>query len=198
MQELYNAVKHGDIKRLEILVNLNTIDNADGTLIYAAVKYNRPNTLNWLIDRGADLNLTGSMLYSPISKAIAYGHLDCARLLLMADCDVTSTYGIYRTPLYSAINNHEPDIYILMLIDHGATITKEMKERIFRSRLHKFECIISTRLETRHKVIAILTIHKQKQGPNHFTQQDKYVIKMISKHIWSMRFHSATHNTSPQ
>jgi ankyrin repeat protein len=192
MSEIFRAVWCGDLELLKRLVNgqnLNAIDDQDGTLLYAAVESNRLNIVDWLIRKGADLNITAPNLYTPLVKAIAHNKLGVVKLLISAGCDVNITDSTdHWSPLYTAVilNNQMPT-YVRILVDHGATlITNEHSENP-QSKLTQIERIITTRLETRYQAIAFLTLHKQKQGPSYFTKQDKYIARLISKHIWSAR-----------
>jgi ankyrin repeat protein len=188
VDDAHIAILNDDLELLKKSINddnLNAIDRDHCTPLYATAAHGRTRLMKYLIQRGADLNFTDLCKYAPIMKAVQRDRVECVKLLADAGCaldivyeDITVLFIALQNNCYNSIN---------LLIDHGVVVTNDILH-FDAYRLDLVYSIINTRLETRHKALAILTMHKQKHGPNHFTKQDKHVIKMISKHIWSMRF----------
>jgi hypothetical protein len=155
--------------------------------IYYAVVINRPDCVRALIDMKVDIDAYTPMRYAPINKAIELYRMECFIMLLNAGADIENTTkrALSRLPLIQAIYMGYKDM-ALILIDRGAS---QSTIDFTDPKIHYISKCTTNRLETRRRSLILLTIHKQKQGPNHFTKQDKHVIKMISKHIWSTRFH---------
>jgi hypothetical protein len=157
--------------------------------IYYAVERNRPDCVRALIDMNVDIDAHTTYRYTSSNKAIVVNHMECFMILLNAGADIEKTNKeLSQNPLNNAIRYRHEDM-ALILIDRGAnTSSIDFTD----PKIHYISKFITTRLETRHTALVIFTMHKQKRGPSCFTKQDKHVIKMISKHIWSMRFRVAT------
>jgi ankyrin repeat protein len=181
--------------------NINTIGRLTGSPLYYAIECNRPKLVDWLIRRGADVNYHDAFTYSPLLKAIWFARVECVQLLSDACCELNTVYNNKYTPLgYTILFDHEVD-FIHTLIDRGASTifiddTYALNTLKMTQKRDHIVNSIKQRNQTRYQAITILAIHKQKCGPSYFIKQDKYITRLISKHVWSMRFNET--NRSPK
>jgi ankyrin repeat protein len=60
-------------------------------------------TVEFLLDRGADLEATAAQNATPLYTAVAYGHFDIAALLLDRGAQINARSAWNGTPLHMAL-----------------------------------------------------------------------------------------------
>jgi hypothetical protein len=84
---IHDAVKSGDMQNVKTLIDganelLNAQDEDGKTPLHHAVRTGNGEIARYLIERGADINLTDTENESPLHYAASSGNLDMAKLLL--------------------------------------------------------------------------------------------------------------------
>ena len=147
VEQLLDAARNGDSKAVrELLLNPKDIPNFDSTLGQAlceAAWRGHRETVELLLDHGADVNYSGSPLRSAAVEAVKLlldrgakfycddgnavvsaagaGHLDVTKLLLDRGANV-NTRGLYRTTaLITAASKRNLGL-VKLLLDHGADV----------------------------------------------------------------------------
>jgi ankyrin repeat protein len=117
MKELFEAVRAGDLARVQALVN------ADPTLaIFAAAILGDTKRLEDLLTGNRSLvTAVSTDGWTPLHLAAFFGKGDAVRLLLNKGAVVTtrSTNQMTNTPLHAAAAGKHADI-VKLLLDHGA------------------------------------------------------------------------------
>lgn len=117
MKELFEAVRAGDLTRVQALVD------ADPTLaVFAAAILGDTPRLEELL--AGNRSLVASMSpdgWTPLHLAAFFGKGDAARLLLNKGASVTarSTNSMANTPLHAAAAGQHPEL-VKLLLDRGA------------------------------------------------------------------------------
>ena len=98
---------------------LNAGDQEGATLLHNAVVKGHEQVVNWLLSKGAHVNIKDNTGYTPLHWAVLVGHIKIAVKLIEtgADVNVTSPDGL--TPLHDAAYNGRKEI-IRLLIHNGA------------------------------------------------------------------------------
>jgi hypothetical protein len=91
------------------------------SLIYIFADVNEPHGIQYMLDRGADPNISGPNGVTPILQAIKKRNLNIAACLFFAGADVNRASDDGLTPLFEAIDWGNESI-ITFLISHGADL----------------------------------------------------------------------------
>lgn len=103
------------------LLNARDEKNDGATLLHLAVQEGQTNVLEFLLSRGARLDIKDNNNYTPLHWAVMLGFKDIARLLISNGADVNDR-GLNRmTPLHDAAYNGHKEI-ANMLIANGAKL----------------------------------------------------------------------------
>jgi uncharacterized protein len=117
MKELFEAVRAGDLTRVQALVD------ADPALaIFAAAILGDTEQIEQLLAGNRSLvAAVSSDGWTPLHLAAFFGKMDAARLLLNKGASVTATSGneMRNTPLHAAAAGQHAAI-VKLLLDHGA------------------------------------------------------------------------------
>jgi ankyrin repeat protein len=117
MKELFEAVRAGDLARVQTLVD------ADPTMaIFAAAILGDTSRLEELLAGNRSLvSAVSSDGWTPLHLAAFFGKGDAARLLLNKGASVTarSTNPMANTPLHAAAAGQHPEL-VKLLLDRGA------------------------------------------------------------------------------
>jgi ankyrin repeat protein len=120
-QAVRDAIAGGDAERLRSVLELRPylIDHhsADGSLLHAAVRHDRPQMIEFLLRRGCGPDARARGGWTPLHLAVQRGALDAARILLDAGADVSARTANERTPLHLAIGNED---LMRLLLRRGA------------------------------------------------------------------------------
>ncbi|XP_037070692.1 myotrophin-like [Pollicipes pollicipes] len=95
MSALVWGIKNGDLEQVKELVESKNVDvnqAIDGrSPIHYAADYGQLEVLEYLLNRGADLNVTDKHGISVILAAIWEGHTDCVKLMLKKGASKTGS-----------------------------------------------------------------------------------------------------------
>lgn len=120
---LAEAVMEGDIGMIKLLIDHGApINRNSGAAIISASKYGRVDIVSLLIEKGASLDVRGSMFNTPLSESLREGHLNVAKLLIENGAPVDDASN-GETALITASRKGYTDIAAL-LIKKGADIDK--------------------------------------------------------------------------
>ncbi|KAH7177288.1 ankyrin repeat-containing domain protein [Fusarium sp. MPI-SDFR-AT-0072] len=128
---LIQAIAEGDLDIVKLLIeNKATVDKREAppdagwsrTPMHVAVDWNRPEIVQYLLEKGADPDARDSDGIPVIGAAISGGHSSVVQWLVDANADVNVTYYNNKlTPLHEACPH--PEI-VRLLLQHGADINK--------------------------------------------------------------------------
>lgn len=145
---VHEAAATGQTERLRELIAADaSLVNAhadDGfTPLGLAIFFGHPETVNALIEAGADVNLASreSMKVTPLASASAAGQLEIARTLIAHGANVNARATGDFTPLHEAAASGRME-FAKLLLDHGADVnakTSEDKTPLDYARQHNRE-----------------------------------------------------------
>ena len=103
---------------------VNDLDEDDNTALHLAATAKMTNTVDALLEHGADVRRKNDMGWTPLDCAAAAGSYKCVLRILDEDAEIDALDRKKTTPLHlTAINGH-PQI-ALLLLDRGARIELE-------------------------------------------------------------------------
>jgi ankyrin repeat protein len=169
--------------------NVNDRWKNDGTSLAYAAYHNKPDCISYLLDCGANVNNVGLNNHTLLYYVMAgvgtreVNAIKCVKLLLDAGHEINDDHTIHN-PLHKAIYNQYYDIAFL-LIDYGADFEQTPNGgSVPPPQIGKF---ITQRLQLRIGIFVILGAQKFKRTTV-FKTNGRDVIRLIGKHLWSMRF----------
>jgi ankyrin repeat protein len=117
-------VREGRLDRLDCLLEaaiLNTHDPKDfmeSRALHLAARYNRPGVVQYLINRGADLEVRDATDRTALQLSVSGNKSeDAATVLIQAGANIEAEDGEARTPLYWAV------------VHQNVTLTRRLLER---------------------------------------------------------------------
>ncbi|VTT56479.1 unnamed protein product, partial [Fusarium fujikuroi] len=128
---LIQAISEGDLDIVKLLIeNKATIDKREAppddgwsrTPMQVAVDWNRPEIVQYLIEKGADPDARDSDGIPVIGSAVSGGHTNIVQWLVDAKADVNVIYHENKITLLHEACPH-PEI-VRILLEHGADINK--------------------------------------------------------------------------
>jgi ankyrin repeat protein len=179
----------GNMQQLRAILtagNVNDVDDKGWTALHYASHCETVDCVKYCIEVGANVNARNNLGYTPLHYASASGpHVKVVRVLLDAGALVDATGIDDWTPLYVGILNEHVEVTRL-LIDRGGKLSNVVLDEYLTTIPDWIPAFIESRSRCQFVSIAIIGIHKYHRtkvtGNN-----DINVIKLISKHIWSMR-----------
>jgi ankyrin repeat protein len=148
---VYEAAGTGQTPRLRELIgadpSLINSHSFDGfTPLGLAVFFGHPETVNALLDAGADVNVASneSMKVSPLASASAAGQLEIARVLIAHGANVNARASGDFTPLHESAASGRIE-FAKLLLHNGADVnarTTEGKTPLDYAREHNREDMI--------------------------------------------------------
>jgi ankyrin repeat protein len=188
--DVFDAIEKNNFELFCKLVNrenVTMLDLSNRSLLRAAMHIGRVDFIQHLIRIGADVNYKNDNWWPPLLKATSDCNITIMEILLNAGADVKYANIEGCTPLGYAFENNRFDCAKL-LIDRGAY--KHLSERdkgniTYAS--NRATVYNKWRSKLRRSIMTLIALRKQKKGPLWFIKQDNHVIKMIGKHIWSLR-----------
>lgn len=125
---VYEAAATGQTERLRELASADpSLVNShapDGfTPLGLAIFFGHPETVDALLDAGADVNLASreSMKVSPLASASAAGQLDIARVLIARGANVNARAASDFTPLHESAASGRME-FAKLLLENGADV----------------------------------------------------------------------------
>jgi hypothetical protein len=187
--DIFEAIGENDIKRIEELlnegvdVNIKQEENVLTPLIIAS-RDSTKDVIEFLLKRGADVNMKAKGGYTALMTASRTRSKDIIELLLNYGSDVNTRDVSQWTPLILAtVYNSNPDI-INLLLDRGADINAKTNNGV-----NALIAVIKTRPED-IDIIRLLLEH----GANPLEKYNNYDLiescqddickKLISEYIW--------------
>ncbi|CAH8442466.1 unnamed protein product [Schistosoma turkestanicum] len=118
------AAKKGNLTKIKRLVTSENINCRDtqgrnSTPLHLAAGYNNIETLEFLLESGADVNAKDKGGLIPLHNASSYGHVDVAALLIRYGTSVNAVDKWGYTPLHEAAQKGRTQLCALLLA-HGA------------------------------------------------------------------------------
>ncbi|KAF5713778.1 ankyrin 1 [Fusarium mundagurra] len=128
---LIQAISEGDLDIVKLLIeNKATVDKREAppddgwsrTPLQVAVDWNRPEIVQYLLEKGPDPDARDSDGIPVIGAAVSGGHINMVQWLVDAKADVNAAYHENKlTPLHEACPHPE---VVRLLLEHGADINK--------------------------------------------------------------------------
>jgi len=127
---LVTKVVRGEIGGVERILALdrelvNKTDNLGRTPLQIACNFGRLDIVEFLLERGADIDEDTLFGGTPLQIACDSGKLDVVKFLLKNGADVNKAENDPDTPLLIACNNGHLDIVKLLLSKEGVDVNKE-------------------------------------------------------------------------
>lgn len=127
--EIHNAARNGDLKRVRELLNinpglLNEKDTKGFTPVHCAVVGDKREVVSFFIDKGADLNAKNKNGLSPLFTALDRGRNSIAVLLIKNGADLNFKGYLNRNLLHMAARSGNVNIAGLFL-DKGIDVNSE-------------------------------------------------------------------------
>ena len=127
-ERLARAIINGHDEAAEKIITtypalLNSRDNGNGfTPLHWAVITGHTNLVEWLINKGADVNATDPTGMTPLHKAAVFDRVECAEALIAAGADISALgkkYGALRLmPIHLAAEEGQNPM-VKCLLSHG-------------------------------------------------------------------------------
>jgi ankyrin repeat protein len=168
-RDIDSIIRTGDVAQVESLLNqgfdINRPGWRGGTALWWAALENRPDMVQFLVSKGADVN-KGARAYqfsTPLHVACRKGYIDIAQILLNAGADVNSRTTWNKTPLHRAMDGPHQEV-VALLISWGADAN--VRDRGLRTPLHPFLSFrqdntgaTATKMEDYKRAVAVLLSH---------------------------------------
>jgi ankyrin repeat protein len=155
-EDIFMSVKKGDLETVKTLLEkdpalLNARGNLDRTPLLEAVLSRQPAICEFLLDKGADLNLTNKEGFGPLHFAAFTGEIEMAKLLTAKGAALSPNANVIgATPLDLAVGAGRREM-IELLIAKGAPLNLRDK----KGNTPLLKAVLSGRAE-----IAGLLVHK--------------------------------------
>nr|MBI3613319.1 ankyrin repeat domain-containing protein [Nitrospirota bacterium] len=122
--ELYHAAERGDLRAVQTLVGqgavINETSGIDSELpLVGAATSGKIEVVQFLLDRGADVNMAGNWECTALCAAARSGHLPIVQLLLDRGANVNSQNRLKFAPLLIAASKGNPQV-VKLLLERGA------------------------------------------------------------------------------
>uniref|UniRef100_A0A8C0GYY9 Uncharacterized protein n=1 Tax=Chelonoidis abingdonii TaxID=106734 RepID=A0A8C0GYY9_CHEAB len=122
---IFDAAAKGDLSDLaEVLKenNINAVNASNETLLHIAAANGRVAIIEYLINKGAKLDVKDKKGRTPMHRAAEKGRDDAVKVLLQAGAYIYSLDKEAKTPLHLAAQNHHTHILKRILKKNGAPV----------------------------------------------------------------------------
>ncbi|XP_065175426.1 poly [ADP-ribose] polymerase tankyrase-like [Sycon ciliatum] len=124
---LFEACKNGDLKRVKELVSSSNVNLQDttgrrSTPLHFAAGYGRKEIVGHLLDCGADVMARDDGGLIPLHNASSFGHADVVTMLVEAKANPNARDNWNFTPLHEAASKGKVEVCIVLL-QNGADAT---------------------------------------------------------------------------
>ncbi|XP_067892527.1 CARD- and ANK-domain containing inflammasome adapter protein [Heterodontus francisci] len=116
--ELYHAAALGDLSSLDRALgdnNINGTNASNETLLHIAAAHGHVTIIEYLLNKGAKIEVRDNKGQSPLHRAAEEGHTGAAKMLLQAGAHIYALDTESRSPLHLAAQNNNFSIMKLML-----------------------------------------------------------------------------------
>lgn len=138
---------------LEELKSDEEYDTLGQSLLHAAAFVNHPNAVEYLLERGIDVNLRTPDKRTPLHDAAYGGSLECAHILIDNGAEVDAVDSAGKTALHDAVAGDFQE-FCDFLIENGADVNKTDKAHKTPLRIAKeYECKNAERVLRKHGAI---------------------------------------------
>ncbi|KYO19435.1 CARD- and ANK-domain containing inflammasome adapter protein [Alligator mississippiensis] len=123
---IFGAAAKGDLSNLEKMLkenDINAVNSSNETLLHIAAANGQIAVMEYLIKKGAKLEVKDSQGKTPLHRAAEKGQDDAVKVLLQAGAYIYSLDEAAKTPLHLAAQIH-----------HGPTLNRILKEEAKRYR----------------------------------------------------------------
>ncbi len=141
-QELLEAVKAGDLAKVKTLVERDPgLVNAKGpggqTILFAAISFNRPGIVEFLVEKGADVNAATGFATPLVLACARKAPLAVVRLLVEKGADVNAVSKYSGRPMDVALE--EPDAAVVDFLKSRGAAPTPLAFETFRlaERIHR-------------------------------------------------------------
>lgn len=86
--------------------------NAGALALVAAANGDRPQAIEFLVKRGADVNACGADGRRPLFAAAQRGHLACVQLLALLGADLQARTNTYNDALGASLEHHDTSVWL--------------------------------------------------------------------------------------
>ncbi|XP_030061512.1 ankyrin-3-like [Microcaecilia unicolor] len=120
LDSIFGAAAKGDLSLLkEILTDndINAVNSHNETLLHVAASNGQVSVLDYLISKGAKLEIKDKNGRTPLHRASERGHVEAVRVLLSAGAKLYALDNESNMPLHLAAQNQHVDIVKMMLQD---------------------------------------------------------------------------------
>jgi ankyrin repeat protein len=185
-----------ELQQLRVAVtvdNVNAVNNDGWKVLHFVAEGGSVDCVKCCIEMGANVNASSRGGATPLHSASLYGNVVIVRVLLDAGAIVDANHFARFTPLKCAIFGNYGDVACL-LMDRGAKVSNVKLDEDVPAIPDWVTTFIESRSRCRSAAIVMIAIHKYHRT-NVTGNNDINVIKLISKHVWSMRMDDAWKNT---
>jgi len=123
-QQWFDAAKSGDIQLLKQILadgyDINSVDEKRNTALHHATKQQQYETMHFLIEKGAHLQIQNDWLSTPLH--LCEKDIDAIRILLEAGADPNILDKDYDYPYYFAFYGSMSKELSDLYIKHGAKL----------------------------------------------------------------------------
>ncbi|XP_029474614.1 ankyrin-3-like [Rhinatrema bivittatum] len=117
---IFGLVAKGDISRLKEILkdnDINAVNSSNETLLHVAAANGQVPVIDYLIGKGAKLEMKDKNGRTPLHRASEKGHAEAVRVLLNAGANLYALDKDANAPLHLAAQNKHFDIVKMMLQD---------------------------------------------------------------------------------
>ncbi|MGH0122561.1 UNVERIFIED_CONTAM: hypothetical protein FKN15_038111 [Acipenser sinensis] len=126
---LFEAAAAGDVSYLEEILkvgNVNTVNSSHETLLHIAASHGQVQVIEYLLSKGAKLDVRDKNGSSPLHRAAERGHAQAVKVLLEAGANIYATDKKSKTPFHLAAQNNHLSI-VTMLVQEETRNYKNQK-----------------------------------------------------------------------
>ncbi|KAL3319329.1 hypothetical protein Ciccas_002011 [Cichlidogyrus casuarinus] len=118
---IFDVCRQGDMETLQYLVrsgtSINSIDYSGrkSTPLHFAAGYGRRDIVEYLVNKGADIDAKDDGGLIPLHNACSFGHFSVVQSLIAAGSNPNAPDSWNFTPLHEAVLKDEPSVCLLLL-----------------------------------------------------------------------------------